>query len=58
MGKRVIKNKTMDMFAAMAIGGLAVGGYNFRKSMEYREPAEIDIDEQDLAKSLGLSTSS
>ena len=59
MGPRAIKNraKPLNIATAMSVAGVMAGGYNLRKSMIYREPAEIDIDEKDLAQNLGVSQS-
>lgn len=54
MGARAFKNKSnpMNIATFMTIGGIAAGGYNINKSLIYREPAEIDIDEKELAQSI------
>lgn len=52
MGPRVIKNKSyrqpLNVATMMTIGGIAAGGYNLRKSLIYREPAEIDFEDGEI----------
>eukprot|EP01084_Bolivina_argentea_P066869 121923_1 len=61
MGTRVVKSQSwrqpLNVAMFMTISGTAVGGYNLNKSMTYREPVELDIDEKELAKSIGTSSS-
>eukprot|EP01084_Bolivina_argentea_P090428 162956_1 len=59
MGTRVIKSKSwkkpMNIAVIMTVGGCLAGGYNVSKSMEYRQPVELDIDEKELAKNINTS---
>ena len=56
MGSRAAKGGLqLNVPTVMTVGGVLVGGYNLNKSIIYREPAEIDIDEKELAKNLATS---
>ena len=56
MGSRVIKTKSytqpLNIATFMTVAGIGSMGYNLNKSLQYRAPVELDIDEKEIARSV------